>query len=196
MLGYGGHCPWMVATSVAMAAFSVSPALVLSFSSFPFTADVAADALWDDLPQLMVQEKDQFLCCNNVSWRPVILLGKCPFIALSSAPKKGREKESTTWGAFTSPFLDCSGGFSLSFLDCSNKFHIMATSVSFGLSGLTWVLGLINGRRLLPLIFCYHGLLGSTCLGPSKQSLLLWGLGWRGRKNGPLQFATKHIFCN
>ena len=106
----------------------------------------------------------------------MILLGKCPFIALSSAPKKGREKESTTWGAFTSPFLDCSGGFSLSFLDYSNKFHIIAVNVSLGLSGPAWVLDLINSLRPLPLIFCYRRSLGSICFGPSKQKFGILGL--------------------
>ena len=118
-----------------MAASLASLTLVLSFPSSLITADVAANALWNDLPQLMVQEKNRLLCCNNVSWRPVILIGKVPFYCLElRAENKGGKREHHV-GASTSPFLDCSGGFSLSFLDYSSKFHIMAADVSLGLSG-------------------------------------------------------------
>ena len=120
-----------------MAASLASLTLVSSFPSSLFTADVAANALWNDLPQLMVQEKNRLLCCNNVSWRPMILIGKVPFYCLELRVEKkkrggGREHH---MGASTSPFLDYSGGFSLSFLDYSSKFHIMAADVSLGLSG-------------------------------------------------------------
>jgi hypothetical protein len=151
-----------------MTAFLASLILVSSFLSSLFTADVAADALWNDLPQLMVQEKSRLLCCNNVSWRLVILIRKVPFYCLElRVEKKGGKREHHV-GASTSPFLDCFGGFSHSFLDCSSKFHIMAADVSLGLSGPAWVLGLINGLRPLPLIFCCHRSLGSICFEPSK----------------------------
>ena len=79
-------------------------------------------------------------------------------------------------GASTSPFLDYSRGFSLSFLDYSSKFHIMVADVSLGLSGPAWILGLINGLRLLPLIFYCRRSLGSVCFGPSKQKFEILGL--------------------
>ena len=114
---------------------------------------------------------------------PWFSLGKCHFIASSSASKMGGKRKHHL-GCFYFSLLDCFGGFSLSFLNCSSKFHIMAAGVNIGLSGLAWVLGSINGLRLLPLIFCCHRSLGSSCFGPSKQSLMLWA--WVLAKSGHL----------
>ena len=121
---------------------------------------------------------------------PWFSLGKCHLIALSSASKMGGKREHHM-GCFYFSLLDFSGGFSLSFLNCSSKFHIMAAGVGIGLSGLAWVLGSINGLRLLPLIFCCHRSLGLTYFGPSKQSLMLWA--WVLAKSGHLQLLRSAL---
>ena len=121
---------------------------------------------------------------------PWFSLGKCHLIALSSASKMGGKREHHM-GCFYFSLLDFSGGFSLSFLNCFSKFHIMAAGVGIGLSGLAWVLGSINGLRLLPLIFCCHRSLGLTYFGPSKQSLMLWA--WVLAKSGHLQLLRSAL---
>ena len=113
MLGYGGHCPWVVSASVAMAAFSAFSTLALSSPSPHFTLLVLPQMFfWWCLRQLMGNEKNQVFFCNNGAWRSVSHLGKELSLFASSSVLKRGGKESITWVFLSFPFfLDFSGEF-------------------------------------------------------------------------------------
>uniref|UniRef100_A0A2N9J3X3 Uncharacterized protein n=1 Tax=Fagus sylvatica TaxID=28930 RepID=A0A2N9J3X3_FAGSY len=81
-----------------MVAFSTSPALVSSFPSFPFSADVAVDVFVKVSTATIGQYEEPAFFGDYEAWRSVFLLGKVlPLFTSSSAPKKkGEEKGGIT----------------------------------------------------------------------------------------------------
>ncbi len=102
-----------------------------------------------------------------------------------SGEERKREREHHVGGIFPFLFELLWGMVFLSLLDCSGGPHIITADVCLGLSGPVCVLGLIDGPTSLPLVFYRGRLLGFVCLGPSKQSLMLWA--WDLAKSGHLQ---------
>ena len=107
--------------------------------------------------------------------------------ALHWGRKEEREHHVRGGGGVLFPFLffpflfwtDLGNGFP-SLLDCSGGPHPIAVDMYLSLNGLACVLGLIDGPMSLLFVLSRgrllgrRRLLGFVCLGPSKQSLMLW----------------------
>ena len=122
----------------------------------PITAGVAVDVLWKCLPHLMVHGKNQFLLCNNMSWRPVFFNGKAPLHCLEHRTQKRGEK-SITWDAFGSCFWTVLAGPS----------HL--SRCMFGLNGLACVWGLSDGPIPWPFVSAAVDYWVLFVLGPQSK---------------------------
>ena len=119
----------------------------------PITAGVAADILWKCLPHLMVNGK--ISSCFVIIWLgdPCFFHWKStPSLSRAPHPKKGGKEHHV-------------GCFWLSIFRLFWQAPCYHSRCMFGLSGPACVLGLIDGRMPLSLIFYCHRLLGFICLG-------------------------------
>ena len=132
--------------------------------------------------------RDRWVMRRTSSLPAIMVLGDLYFSLGKSfsfmpwAPRWGRKEEKASCGGVLFPLLfwtDMGNGFS-SLLHCFGGLHPIAAEMYLRLNGLACVLGLIDGPMPLLLVFSRgrllgcHRLLDFVCLGPSKQSFMLW----------------------
>ena len=144
MLGYGGHCLWVVLAWAAMVAFLVSSILASSSPSPHFSQLMLPQTLfWRCLPWLLGNEENQL---SSSSWgleNHFSHLGNMSLQHLEQRTQNGGENGASR-GNLSLPFLW------IIFNDLVSLQQIW----TWGLSGLVfWALGLIDGWK--PFIFYF-----------------------------------------